>query len=46
VRDQQAVTAGLALPCNSDAMEGNVNMITMTKRQMDGRAAFPSCVSA
>jgi hypothetical protein len=27
VRDQQAVTAGLALPCSSAAtMEGNVNM--------------------
>jgi len=47
VRDQQAVTAGLALPCSSAAaMEGNVNMITMIKRQMYGRAAFPSCASA
>jgi len=27
-------------------MEGNVNMITMIKRQMYGRAAFPSCASA
>jgi transposase len=44
VRGQQAVTAGLALPCSS-AMEGNVN-ITMIKRQMYGRAAFPSCASA
>jgi len=26
-------------------MEGNVN-ITMIKRQMYGRAAFPSCASA
>jgi hypothetical protein len=26
VRGQQAVTAGLALPCGSAAMEGNVNM--------------------
>jgi len=25
-RGQQAVTAGLALPCSSAAMEGNVNM--------------------
>jgi transposase len=46
VRDQQAVTAGLALPCRSAAMEGNINMITMIKRQMYGRAAFPSCASA
>jgi transposase len=47
VRDQQAVTAGLALPCSSAAMEGNVHrMITMIKRQMCGRAAFPSCASA
>jgi transposase len=28
-RDQQAVTAGLALPCSSAAMEGNVNKIKM-----------------
>ena len=40
-RDQQAVTAGLALPCSSAAMEGNVNKIKMIKRQMYGRAAFP-----
>ena len=34
-RDQQAVTAGLALPCSSAAMEGNVNIkIKMIKRQM------------
>jgi transposase len=47
VRDQQAVTAGLALPCSSAAtMEGNVNMITMIKRQIYGRAAFPSCAGA
>jgi len=26
VRDQQAVTAGLALPCSFAAMEGNVSM--------------------
>lgn len=25
-RDQDAVTAGLSLPCNSGAMEGNVNI--------------------
>jgi hypothetical protein len=43
VRDQQA---GLALPCSSAAMEGNVNMITMVQRRMYGRAAFPSCASA
>ena len=40
-RDQQAVTAGLALPCNSGTMEGNVNKIKMIKRQMFGRAGFP-----
>ena len=39
-RDQQAVTAGLALPCSSAAMEGNVNKIKMIKRQMYGRAGF------
>jgi hypothetical protein len=27
-RGQQAVTAGLALPCSSAAMEGNVNKMT------------------
>jgi transposase len=41
-RDQQAVTAGLVLPCSSAAMEGNVNIkIKMLKRQMYGRAGFP-----
>jgi transposase len=40
-RDQQAVTAGLALPYNSGTMEGNVNKIKMIKRQMYGRASFP-----
>jgi transposase len=40
-RDQQAVTAGLALPYSSAAMEGNVNKIKMIKRQMYGRASFP-----
>ena len=39
-RDQQAVTAGLALPYHSGAMEGNVNKIKMIKRQMYGRAGF------
>ena len=39
-RDQQAVTAGLALPYSSAAMEGNVNKIKMIKRQMYGRARF------
>ena len=37
-RDQEAVTAGLALPYSSAAMEGNVNKIKMIKRQMYGRA--------
>jgi transposase len=40
-RDQQAVTAGLALPYSSAAMEGNVGKIKMIKRQMYGRAGFP-----
>jgi transposase len=40
-RDQHAVTAGLALPYSSAAMEGNVSKIKMIKRQMYGRAAFP-----
>jgi transposase len=39
-RDQEAVTAGLALHYNSGAMEGNVNKIKMIKRQMYGRAGF------
>ncbi|HZR53873.1 MAG TPA: transposase [Streptosporangiaceae bacterium] len=39
-RDQHAVTAGLALPYNSGAMEGNVSKIKMIKRQMYGRAGF------
>jgi transposase len=39
-RDQQGVTAGLALPYSSAAMEGNVNKIKMIKRQMYGRAGF------
>jgi transposase len=38
-RDQHAVTAGLALPCDSGTMEGNVNK--MIKRKMFGRAGFP-----
>ena len=40
-RGQQAVTAGLALPYSSAAMEGNVNKIKMIKRQMYGRVGFP-----
>jgi transposase len=40
-RDQEAVTAGLALQYSSAAMEGNVNKIKMIKRQMYGRAGFP-----
>jgi transposase len=39
-RDQEAVTAGLALTYSSAAMEGNVNKIKMIKRQMYGRAGF------
>jgi transposase len=39
-RDQQAVTAGMALPYSSAAMEGNVNTIKMIKRQTYGRAGF------
>ena len=39
--DQQAVTAGLALPYSSAALEGNVTKIKMIKRQMYGRASFP-----
>jgi len=39
-RDQDAVTAGLALPYSSAALEGNVNKIKMIKRQMYGRAGF------
>ena len=38
--DQQAVTAGLALPYHSGAMEGNASKIKMIKRQMYGRAGF------
>jgi transposase len=37
-RDQEAVTAGLALPYSSATMERNVNK--MIKRQMYGRAGF------
>jgi multiple sugar transport system substrate-binding protein len=39
-RDQDAVTAGLPLPCHSGAMEGNASKIKMIKRQMYGRASF------
>ena len=38
--DQQAVTAGLTLPCSPAAVEGNVTKIKMLKRQMYGRASF------
>jgi transposase len=34
------VTAGLTLPFSSGPVEGNVNRIKMTKRQMYGRAGF------
>jgi transposase len=37
-RDHDAVLNGLTLPHNSGAVEGNVNRITMIKRQMYGRA--------
>ena len=40
-RDQQAVTAGLALPRSSAATEGNASKIKMIKRQMYGRAGLP-----
>jgi transposase len=40
-RDQQAVTAGLSLPCSSAALEGNVNKIKLIKRQCYDRAGFP-----
>jgi transposase len=39
-RDIDAVTAGLALPWSSGAVEGHVNRIKMLKRQMYGRAGF------
>ena len=39
-QDIDAVTAGLTLPYNSGAVEGNVNRIKMIKRQMFGRANF------
>jgi transposase len=39
-RDLAAVTAGLTLPWNSGAVEGQVNRIKMIKRQMFGRAKF------
>ncbi len=39
-RDLEAVTAGLTLPWNSGAVEGNVTRIKMLKRQMYGRASF------
>ena len=39
-RDLAAVTAGLTLPWNSGAVEGQVNRVKMLKRQMYGRAKF------
>jgi transposase len=39
-RDQQAVTAGLALPRNSGALEGKNCKIKYLKRLMYGRASF------
>ena len=39
-RDQQAVTAGLALPCSSGALEGKNCKIKYLKRLMYGRANF------
>jgi transposase len=39
-RDLAAVTAGLTLPWNSGAVEGQVNRVKMLKRQMYGRANF------
>jgi hypothetical protein len=42
-RDQQAVTAGLALPYSSAAVEGAVTKIKMLKRQMyDPRQLRPA----
>jgi len=38
--DHAAVRNGLTLPHSSGAVEGTVNRIKMTKRQMYGRAAF------
>lgn len=37
-RDHDAVTAGLTLPYSSGKVEGNVNRIKVSKRQMEGRA--------
>ncbi|MGW3660940.1 transposase [Streptomyces sp. NPDC005151] len=39
-QDLDAVTAGLALPWSSGAVEGNVNRIKTLKRAMYGRASF------
>ncbi|MGW4359551.1 transposase [Streptomyces californicus] len=39
-RDLAAVTAGLTLPWSSGTVEGHVNRIKMSKRQMYGRAGF------
>ncbi|GIF09951.1 hypothetical protein Asi03nite_74890 [Actinoplanes siamensis] len=38
--DLAAVTAGLNLPFSSGPVEGNVNRIKMTERQMYGRPGF------
>ena len=40
LRDHDAVLNGLTLPWSSGAVEGNVNLIKMIKRQMYGRATF------
>jgi transposase len=39
-KDLDAVTAGLTLPLNSGAVEGNVTRIKFLKRQHYGRAGF------
>ncbi|MZG13745.1 hypothetical protein GTY44_09595 [Streptomyces sp. SID5914] len=39
-KDLAAVTAGLLVPWNSEAVEGQVNRIKMLKRQHYGRAGF------
>lgn len=39
-RDHASVLGGLTLPHSSGAVEGNVNRITMIKRQMYRRAKF------
>ena len=44
-RDQEAVTAGLALPYHSGAMEGNVNKIKMINARCTAALASPSSVN-